>query len=69
MASKRTTSTQYSSPMPAKERDEYEVRDALRTLTRADEIRKDKGMMRAVKAEAKAQIKTVSKVLTPSKKG
>lgn len=52
---------------PERER-KYEAQDALRTLARADEIRANKGLMREVKAEAKAQIKTVGRVLGPTKK-
>lgn len=52
---------------PERER-KYEAQDALRTLARADEIRSNKSFMRDVKAEAKSQIKTVGRVLGPTKK-
>ena len=36
--------------------DDYEVRDALSTLTRAIKIRKNSALMRAVKKEARKQL-------------
>lgn len=42
--------------------DKYEAQDALRTLQRAREIEGNKPLMRAAKAEAKAQMKTLSNV-------
>lgn len=50
----------------ARER-KYRAEDALRTLSRADEIRSDKGLMRDVKSHAKQQIKVASKVLGTAK--
>lgn len=47
---------------PERER-QYRAEDALRTLTRADEIRRDAALMRDVKSHAKQQIKTVGRVL------
>lgn len=38
----------------------WEIEDALRTLNRAEEIRKDKRMMQDVKRHALEQIKTLS---------
>ncbi len=46
----------------------YRAEDALRTLTRADEIRRDTSLMRDVKAHAKNQIKTVGRVLAKPKR-
>lgn len=46
----------------ARER-QYHARDALSILTRADEIRRDKSLMRDVKAEAKRVVKTASLVI------
>lgn len=40
----------------------WRAKDALRTLAEADRIRKDKALMKAAKAEAKAQIKDLSSV-------
>ena len=40
----------------------YRAEDAVRTLTRADEIKKDKGLMRDVKTYAREQKKTLDKV-------
>lgn len=62
--------TRANTPIPATadKEDRWRARDALSTLTRADEIRRDKALMRDVKAEAKAQIKTVGRVLTPNKR-
>ena len=42
--------------------DPWRARDALSTLTRAEEIRKDSGLMREVKAEAKRQQKALHSV-------
>lgn len=55
------------SDMDAMEK-KYRAEDALRTLTRADEIRRDTGLMRDVKAHAKNQIKTVGRVLGKPKR-
>lgn len=41
----------------------WRAKDALGTLTRADEIRKDRALMKAVKAEARQQIKATSNVI------
>lgn len=59
---RKTTKNAAPSPAIASDR-AWEAREALRTLTRADEIRSDRTLMREVKAEAKKQIKTVGKVL------
>lgn len=40
----------------------YRARDALHTLSRAEEIKRDKPLMEAVKAEATAQMKQLSNV-------
>ncbi len=40
----------------------YAAEDAIRTLTRADEIKKDASLMRAVKAHGREQVKTLQKV-------
>ncbi len=40
----------------------WKAQDALRTLQRAEEIKRDKGLMRAAKAEAKSQMKQLSSV-------
>lgn len=40
----------------------YRAEDALRTITRAEEIRCDKPLMREVKRVAKEQAKTLAKV-------
>lgn len=45
----------------------YEVQNALRTLTRAEEIRRDSGLMRDVKSHAKEQIKSTERVLGTGK--
>lgn len=62
----KTTPSPINAGYPERER-EYEVKDALRTLTRADEIKRDKSLMRDVKTEAKKQIKTVGSVLQKTK--
>lgn len=68
MAARKTPSTTKQNAVYAERDRKYEAQDALRTLARADEIRSNKGLMREVKAEAKAQIKTVGRVLGPTKK-
>lgn len=35
---------------------DFDIRDALRTLSQADKIRKNKALMAAIKAEAKRQL-------------
>ena len=47
----------YAPPIERKDGpwDDYEIRDALRTLVDADKIRANSGLMRKVKAEAKKQ--------------
>lgn len=40
----------------------WRARDALSTLSRAEEIRRDKSLMKAVKTEAKQQVKSLSSV-------
>ena len=68
MAKKPTTTTS-GLAMPAKLTAEdkkrqmkYMAEDAIRTLTRAEEIKKDSGLMRAIKSHSKEQIKTLQKV-------
>lgn len=39
----------------------YEAEDAMRTLTRADEIRNNPSLMKSVREVAKEQVKAVSK--------
>lgn len=61
--------TNNSAPTPSSayidKEDKYRAQDALRTLTRAEEIKADKALMRDVKKEAKAQIKATSRVVAP----
>lgn len=40
----------------------YRARDALSTLSRAEEIKRDKPLMKAVKTEARNQVKSLSRV-------
>ncbi|MEK6883498.1 MAG: hypothetical protein AABY22_27975 [Nanoarchaeota archaeon] len=40
----------------------YEIEDALRTLQRAEELKKDKTLMRDVKKAAKEQVKALNKI-------
>lgn len=42
--------------------DSYEAKDALHTLKRAEEIMRNKPLMRAVKACAKQEMKALAKV-------
>jgi hypothetical protein len=44
------------------ERRKYEVEDAMRTVQRAEEIKKDRAMMKDVKAMAKQKIKELGKI-------
>jgi len=51
------------SPSPMSSDDsKYRAQDALRTLQRAAEIKRDKALMKAAKAEARAQMKQLSTV-------
>lgn len=45
-----------------REQDRWRAEDDLRTITRAQEIQRDSGRMRAVKTIAKEQMKTLSSV-------
>ncbi len=45
-----------------KEQQRYMAEDAIRTLTRAEEIKKDAALMKTVKAHAAEQVKTMQKV-------
>jgi hypothetical protein len=65
----RTTSVSVDAIMPGKMSAEdkrrqmkYMAEDAVRTLTRADEIKKDKTLMGHVKKHAREQVKTLQKV-------
>lgn len=46
----------------------YRARDALSTLTRAEEIKRDKSLMPHVKKEARLQAKALAKVCAPKGK-
>ncbi len=50
-------------PLAVKSDDSWRARDALSTLQRAEEIRRDKPLMRAAKVEAKKQLKALSSVV------
>lgn len=52
------------SPTPAEkaEQRKYEIEDALRTVQRAEEIKKDKSMMKDVKAMAREKMSELKKV-------
>lgn len=47
----------------------YRARDALSTLTRAEEIKRDKSLMPHVKKEARLQAKALAKVCSPKASG
>lgn len=49
-------------PVVMGEDTKYRAQDALRTLQRAEEIRRDKPLMKAAKAEAKSMMKQLSTV-------
>lgn len=59
------------SPSPVNSIDDrpWRARDALSTLTRAEEIRRDAGLMREVKSEAKRQQKALHSVTGRPKRG
>lgn len=70
----RTASVTMEAAMPAKMSAEdkkrqmkYMAEDAIRTLTRAEEIKKDKALMGHVKRHASEQIKSMQKVCKPGK--
>lgn len=65
---RKTTKSRSDAPQIASD-NSWRARDALSTLTRAEEIRRDKPLMRDVKAEAKKATKALGAVLGPSKKG
>jgi hypothetical protein len=50
------------SPSPMSSDDKWRAQDALRTLQRAEEIKRDKSLMKAAKAEARSQMKQLSTV-------
>lgn len=58
MAKKSSTKSNY----PKIDRS-YEAQDAMRTLVRAQEIQKDKGLMRRVKTEAQKQMKVTASII------
>jgi hypothetical protein len=51
------------SPAEAAREKRYQAEDALRTLTRAGEIQRDKGLMREVKKVATEQLQTLRSVV------
>lgn len=51
-------------PSYAQEDMKYKAQDAIRTLQRAEEIKRDKPLMRAAKAEAKSMMKQLSTVVS-----
>lgn len=63
-------------PMPATtpskdykaQEDKWRAEEDLRTLTRAEEIQRDRGRMSAAKSHAREQIRCLSKVTAPRKK-
>lgn len=71
MPRKKSTDAAYPSPQSVSDtkRDRWQVRDALSTLTRAEEIKRDGSLMREVKREAKLQTKSLQSVVSkPSRK-
>ena len=55
-------------PVESKKRgiDKWEAQDALRTIQRAEEIKSNRPLMKAVKAEARSQMKSIERVCKPS---
>lgn len=65
----KSKSTKLGAAMPSPMSDmDWRAKDALRTLTEAEKIRKDAALMRAVKAESKAQMKALETVCKPNGK-
>lgn len=66
MAKKSTPTNSPSAYKPSaaemKERKRWEAEDALRTLNRAEEIKKNAALMKQVKAHASEQVKIMQKV-------
>ncbi len=58
MAPKTKSNKVQAAGYPAMDR-KYETQEAMRTLARADEIRRDSGLMRDVKSEVKRLAKSV----------
>jgi hypothetical protein len=54
-------------PAKNKNHEEWEIRDALNTLTRAQEISKDPKLMELVKKEAEKQKKATEEILRKDK--
>lgn len=50
-----------SAPMPVNEEMHYKAREALHTIHKAEEHKRDKPLMKMVKQLAKAQVKAVCK--------
>jgi len=65
MATKKasTKSNAIAAPRRTAEDRRWEAQDALRTIQRAQEIQKDKGLMSLVKREAQSQLNALSKVV------
>ena len=68
---KKKTKAKAKAKSPVKDsavrpRNDWEAQDAVSTLRRAEEIKKDKRLMKLAKAEAKKQEKAL-KVITKSK--
>lgn len=68
MANKLTGASRGASYPAAADDMKYRARDALSTLKRADEIQRDKPLMRAVKACAKEDMKALAKVASGKKR-
>ena len=49
-------------------KDKWEVENAVDTLQRAEEIKRDKSMMKAVSIEAKRRQVALKKIIKPSKR-
>lgn len=61
MAKAKTSEVAPASPSKG-ERHSWEVDDALRTLTRAEEVKDDKGLMRDVAKKAREQAADMTKI-------
>jgi hypothetical protein len=57
-----------AAPVASADDMKWRARDALSTLKRAEEIQRDKGLMRAVKTCAREEMKALAKVASGKKK-
>lgn len=64
---KKTSDTAPSCGSSSSEQKRWQAEDALRTLNRAEEIRRDKGLMKSVAKLAEEQIRSLVPHISPKK--